>query len=159
MDFTLRKINVKDTKKLTEQLHELFFTQPLAVLSTTGNSQPYCSLIAFAITDDLKDMIFATSRSTRKYTNIKSNARVSLLIDNRSNEVSDFHNAMAVTATGEVTEISEQEEPDCLRIYLKKHPHLEEFVMSPTSALMRVEVGKYYVVRRFQNVMVLQIRQ
>jgi len=158
MDFALRKIPVQDTKKLTEQLHDLFFTQPLAVLSTTGNGQPYCSLIAFAVTSDLRDMIFATTRSTRKYTNIKSNPRVSLLIDNRSNEVSDFHNAMAVTATGEVAEISGQEETDNLRIYLKKHPHLEEFVMSPTSALMRVEVSRYYVVRRFQNVMVLHIR-
>lgn len=158
MDFALRKINVKDPKKLTEQLHDLFFTQPLAVLSTAGNGQPYCSLIAFAVTSDLQDMIFATTRSTRKYVNMKSNPRVSMLIDNRSNEVSDFHNAMAVTATGEVTEVTEQEETDCLRIYLKKHPHLEEFVMSPTCALMRVEVSRYYVVRRFQNVMVLHIR-
>lgn len=67
MDFTLRKINVKDTKRLTEQLHELFFTQQLAVLSTTVNGKPYCSLIAFAASDDLKDLIFATTRATRKY--------------------------------------------------------------------------------------------
>lgn len=157
MDFTLRKVKVKDTRKLTEQLHELFFTQPLAVLSTNANGQPYCNLIAFAASDDIADLIFATTRATRKYTNIRNDSRVSLLIDNRSNSVTDFHNAMAVTSTGTVSEISEQGKTDFLKTYLKKHPHLEEFVMSPTCALMRVKVEKYYVVKRFQNVMVLHV--
>jgi len=157
MDSTLRKVNVKDTTRLTEQLHELFFTQPLAVLSTTGNGQPYCSLIAFAASDNIEDLIFATTRATRKYTNIQNNSRVSLLIDNRSNTVSDFHKAMAVTSTGTVSEIPDDEKTDYLTTYLKKHPHLKEFVMSPTCALMIVKVEKYFVVRRFQNVMVLHI--
>jgi nitroimidazol reductase NimA-like FMN-containing flavoprotein (pyridoxamine 5'-phosphate oxidase superfamily) len=157
MDFTLRKVNVKDTKRLTEQLHELFFTQPLAVLSTTGNGQPYCSLIAFAASDNLENLIFATTRATRKYSNIRNNSYVSLLIDNRSNTVSDFHNAIAVTSTGTVSEIPDDEKTDFLSTYLRKHPHLEEFVMSPTCALMAVNVEKYFVVKRFQNVMVLHI--
>ncbi len=157
MDFTLRKVAISEPRKLTEQLHELFFTQPLAVLSTAGNGQPYCSLIAFAATDDIHNLVFATTRSTRKYANIQNNARVSLLIDNRSNEVADFHNAMAVTATGTVAEISDEEKADLLGIYLKKHPYLEEFVMSPSCALMSVWVQNYYVVRRFQNVMVLHV--
>lgn len=157
MDFTLRKMNVKDPRKLTEQLHDLFSTQPLAVLSTNANGQPYCNLIAFAASDDITGLVFATTRTTRKYTNIRSNARVSLLIDNRSNSVSDFHNAMAVTCIGTVSEVSEQEKTDFLKIYLKKHPHLEDFVMSPTCALMQVKVEKYYVVKKFQNVMVLHV--
>jgi len=158
MGFPLKKLIVKDTKRLTEQLHELFFAQSLAVLSTAGNGQPYSNLIAFAASDDLRDLIFATTRSTRKYRNISNNSRVSLLIDNRSNAVSDFHNAMAVTATGTVSEISGDEKTDFLTIYLRKHPHLEEFVMSPTCALMRVEVEKCYIVQQFQNVMVLHLR-
>ena len=157
MDLPLRRVNVKDTRKLTEQLNDLFFSQPLAVLSTTGNGQPYCSLIAFAASDNLQDLIFATPRATRKFSNIKNNSRVSLLIDNRGNTVSDFHHAMAVTSTGTVSEISEDEKTDSLTIYLRKHPHLEEFVMSPTCALMRVKVENYYVVKHFQNVMVLHI--
>jgi nitroimidazol reductase NimA-like FMN-containing flavoprotein (pyridoxamine 5'-phosphate oxidase superfamily) len=157
MDFTLRKVNVRDTRKLTEQIHELFFSQPLAVVSTNSNGQPYCNLIAFAATDDIHDLIFATTRSTRKYSNMKANSQVSLLIDNRNNDVTDFHNAIAVTATGEVLEITEQEKIDYLKTYLKKHPYLEDFVMSPTCALMRVKVQSYYVVKRFQNVMVLHV--
>lgn len=89
---------------------------------------------------------------------MKNNSGVSLLIDNRSNTVSDFHNAMAVTSTGTVSEIFEDEKTDFLTTYLRKLPHLEDFVMSPTCALMRVKVQKYYVVKRFQNVMVLHIR-
>lgn len=156
MDFSHRKIKVTDTRKLTEQLHDLFFAQPLAVLSTQDKGQPYCNLVAFAVTDDMKDLIFATARATRKYANLTHDRRVSMLIDNRTNQVEDFHNAMAVTATGKAFEVSEDEKVTYLKLYLNKHPHLEEFVISPDCALLRIQVDKYYIVKRFQNVMVLQ---
>ena len=41
--------------------------------------------------------------------------------------------------------------------YLAKHPHLEDFVRSPTSALVRVAVDSYYMVKNFQNVMELNL--
>jgi len=44
-----------------------------------------------------------------------------------------------------------------LPVYLEKHPYLEEFVASPTGALLRVKVDKYIVVTRFQEVMEIQI--
>jgi hypothetical protein len=44
-----------------------------------------------------------------------------------------------------------------LNIYLAKHPHLKEFVSSPTCALIKVRVQKYYVVSKFQNVQELHM--
>jgi hypothetical protein len=85
--------------------------------------------------------------------------RISLLIDNRSNRVSDFHEAMAVTAIGLAEEVQGPEKDNLLKVYLAKHPHLEDFVMSPTCALMQVEVKRYYVVSRFQHVLVLHIKE
>ncbi len=157
MGFMERQSRVQDTRRLTEQLNELFFSQTLAVLSTNEGEQPYCNLIAFAATDDIRSLIFATNRATRKFTNLMSNSRVSLLIDNRSNKVADFHSAMAVTATGWAAEIPDQDKVDYLKLFLSKHPHLEDFVMSPGCALLRVCVEKYYIVTRFQNVMVFTI--
>jgi heme iron utilization protein len=159
MDFSLRKVKVSDPRTLTEDLHGLFTAQPLAVLSTSEDGQPYSSLIAFASTDDIRDLVFVTNRSTRKFTNLEHDPRVSLLIDDRSNEVSDFHAAMAVTATGRAREISDKEKERVrfLKLYLGKHPHLEEFALSPGCALVGVRVSRYTVVRQFQKVMVLQI--
>ena len=93
--------------KLKRELQKLFKKQRLAVLATQKNGQPYSSLVAFAVTEDLKHLIFATSRATRKYDNFSSDSRVALLIDTRTNKVSDFHHAMAVTAVGTAIEVEE----------------------------------------------------
>jgi hypothetical protein len=44
-----------------------------------------------------------------------------------------------------------------MKVYLGKHPHLEEFVTSPTCALLRIKVEKYIVVTRFQEVREIKI--
>jgi len=83
-----------------QQLKTLLARQRLAVLATHWSGQPYSSLVSFAATADLKDILFATTRATRKYPNLSADARVALLIDNRSNKESDIQKAVAVTATG-----------------------------------------------------------
>jgi hypothetical protein len=45
----------------------LLTEQSYAVLCTQSQSQPYGSLIAFAASDDLKTIVFATPVATRKY--------------------------------------------------------------------------------------------
>jgi len=40
-----------------------------------------------------------------------------------------------------------------------KHPYLEAFVKSPTTAILKVCVEKYYVVTHFQNVAELDANQ
>ena len=142
---------------LRRELGTLFAEQRLAVLSTQHRGQPYSSLVAFAATDDIRYLVFATSRSTRKYHNFSRDSRVSLLIDNRSNRESDFHKAMAATAVGSAGEVEEKNRRTILELYLARHPHLQEFAASPTCALVRVAIRTYYVVRTFQNVMELHM--
>ncbi|MGB9700172.1 MAG: pyridoxamine 5'-phosphate oxidase family protein [Thermodesulfobacteriota bacterium] len=109
-------------------------------------------MVAFAATNDLKYLLFATVRDTRKYANIVSNPRVALVVDNRSNQESDFHQAAAVTALGIVKEAQGAEKRRLQKLYLSKHPYLHAFILSPNCALLKMEVEVYYVVRRFQNV-------
>jgi len=137
---------------LPSQLRELFATQPLAVLSTDGDSRPYASLVAFAASSDLRRLYFATSRDTRKYANLRANSRVALLVDNRTNRIDDFTSAVAATALGDSRELTGTERADAERLYLTRHPHLQEFVSSPSCALVEVTVTSLYLVSRFQNV-------
>ena len=146
-----------DLETYKDDLIQLFHSQPLAVLATHREGQPYGSLVAFASTEDLHYLLFTTTRSTRKYANLISDPRVAMVIDNRSNNPSDLRFASAVTATGRAEEVPKDDSGEFLEIYLKKHPHLEEFVTSPSSALLKISVETYYMVTRFQNVM--EIRQ
>jgi hypothetical protein len=86
-----------------------------------------------------------------------ANNRVSMLIDNRSNDASDFRDAVGVTAVGTVAELDKGVHKEPLQSYRHRFPHLEEFVTSPTSALLQIDVKTYYVVTRFQHVLELHM--
>ncbi len=142
-----------------DALTRLMGSQSLAVLATHNQGQPYTSLVAFAGSEDLKALYFVTGQATRKYVNVTNDPRASMMIDNRSNAPSDIADAMAATATGSVDIVSGIELIELQDIYLQKHPHLAEFVKSPSTRLIRLNVSCYYVVNRFQNVVELHMRK
>ena len=143
---------MQEKQQIKQILSELFTSQNLAVLGTHQEGQPYGSLVAFAATLDLRNLVFATTRATRKFANLRSDPRVSMVLDNRSNRVADFRKAVAATALGRAREVRGKERENLAEMYLAKHPHLKEFVGSPTCALVKMRVELYYVVWRFQNV-------
>lgn len=143
---------------ISEQEIELIISsilneQQLAVLSTQRDGQPYSSLMAFAFTDDLTNILLATSKATRKHQNIIKESRVSLLVDNRANRSEDFHEATALTIIGKAEEISKEESSDYVSLYLLRHPYLDKFLSAPTTSLLKISVTHYLIVSQFQNVM------
>ena len=148
---------MQDTPDTLVLIKNLLESQKLAVLSTQDHGQPYCNLMAIAATDDLKHLLFATTRATRKYANLMADSRVAVLVDNRQNDVADFTEAAALTALGKAWEVLGVERQQFLKVYLEKHPYLEEFAAGPTCALLRVRVDRYIVVTRFQEVREIQI--
>jgi nitroimidazol reductase NimA-like FMN-containing flavoprotein (pyridoxamine 5'-phosphate oxidase superfamily) len=147
----------KDEEHLRGILAELFGSQGLGVLATHNEGQPYTSLVAFAATEDLRYLLFATTRETRKFSNIRADSRVAMLVDSRMNQEADFHKAVAATATGVAEEVEGAERNHLLTLYLARHPHLRAFVTAPSCALLRIRVDTYYVVSRFQHVMELHL--
>jgi len=139
-------------EEILKSIESLLRSQYLGVLATQGNEYPYCTLVAYAISEDLREIIFATIRDTRKYRNIKKTPSVSLLIDSRTNQANDFKDVEALTAVGSTEEISDELKSGYLRGYLKKHPSLEGFAKAPDCALMEIQVAKYILVQHFQNV-------
>jgi hypothetical protein len=139
-------------------LRKLMASQTLAVLATHCEGQPHASLIGFAATDDLKHLVFATPKSTRKYANLQADGRVAMLIDSRSHRVSDFKKAAAVTVAGRVRELKRKKGSRLAELFLAKHGHLAGFVASPTCALIVVDVERYSMVTRFQDVVEFQMR-
>ena len=140
-----------------EILRDLLEQQLLAVLGTHHDGEPYTSLVGFAASDDLKRLYFATGRNTRKSANLAADSRASMLVDNRSNRPADFAEASAATAVGVVEEVGASERPEFERVFLGKHPHLADFVASPTCLAMRLRVATYMVVTHFQSVMELHV--
>jgi len=135
---------------------ELFTSQKLAVLSTQYGGQPFGNLIAFAHTTELKLLIFVTNRNTRKYRNISAENKVSVLVDSRKHKISDFENAVAITAFGTAAEVTGKERKSLASLYLKKYPHLRDFVNKPSNALIKIDITDLFIAR-FDGMHILHI--
>jgi nitroimidazol reductase NimA-like FMN-containing flavoprotein (pyridoxamine 5'-phosphate oxidase superfamily) len=133
-------------------LPRLLETQKYAVLATDNHGQPYTSLMAFSVTEDLHSLILMTERGRLKYENLMANPRVAIMIDNRENLGSDLQEAVAVTAQGLAEEISGDARDGWRALCLARHPALQAFADSPGCALIRIKVTSYVIVRCFQEV-------
>jgi len=141
-----------DRNEVREILQELLKSQRLAVLATQRGGQPYCNLVAFAVTSDLKYVIFATPKRSQKYENMVRDRRISMLVDNRTGQDTDFQQAVATTIMGLAEDAPTRDSDHLVELYIRKHPRLKEFVSSDDCALMRMSVDVYRMVRRFQEV-------
>jgi hypothetical protein len=150
---------VIDRSEHARQIRLLVETQRFAVLSTRqDDGHPYASLVAFCVNRDLKQLVFCTLRSTRKFANLEAEGRVALLIDNRSNDETDLQQAAAVTVLGACAEVHGETRHTLSERFLNRHPAMAEFVRSPGCAVMNVDVRSYYLVTRFQNVIELHVQ-
>jgi hypothetical protein len=79
------------------------------------------------------------------------------LINNSINRPEDFHQAAAVTAVGSAALLNPSERDAMRDRYLDKHPYLEEFAHSPSCEFLAIQVDRYILVERFQNVTEVRI--
>ncbi len=144
---------------IKNSIQEILTSQYLAVLATSTGTAPYTSLIGFMASQDLKQIYFATFTNTRKYHNITKHSQVSLLIDSRTNRGGeDFKNSSALTILGNAETVPQVQQDEILSLYLEKFCHLQDFTRDPQCALVRINVEKYILVQRFQEVFELTIK-
>ena len=135
------------------RIRRLLTEQPYAVLCTQGESRPYASLVAFAASEDLKRLVFSTPVATRKYRLLTECKHVALLIDSRSASPADVMQIEALTVTGSARVVAPGSEFDSLAgLLTTRHPHLAAFVRAQSSALVCVDVDRYFHVCHFQDV-------
>jgi nitroimidazol reductase NimA-like FMN-containing flavoprotein (pyridoxamine 5'-phosphate oxidase superfamily) len=138
---------------LESVIRRLVDEQLYGVLCTQGQGQPYGSLLAYAMTPDLKTAVFATQKATRKYRLLSECDRVALVVDNRSVLPGQLMDVEAVTATGRAHEVPAGSEFErWSRLLTDRHPYLDTFVRSTSCGLFRVDIVRYLHVTRFQEV-------
>jgi hypothetical protein len=143
---------IVEFSELQPAVSELFATQRYAVLGTQRTERVGLFLMALAVGKDLRTCILATESATSKYADLVRNSRMSLLVDNRSNQGSDTQEAVALTIDGQAEEVGEPERELLACLFLARHPQLSALVHSPTCALFRVHVIRYELVRGLVDV-------
>jgi nitroimidazol reductase NimA-like FMN-containing flavoprotein (pyridoxamine 5'-phosphate oxidase superfamily) len=138
---------------LRDRIRRLVSQQSFCILCTQGQNQPYGSLIAYAFSDDLKQLFFTTPVATRKYKLLSECPQVALVIDSRCQHQDDLTQVDAVTITGKATEIrSGSDYEQGIDMLKNRHPYLADFLDSASTALFRIDVVRYFHVTRFQEV-------
>ncbi len=150
-------MNKKKEEQALKQIKVLFESQMLSILATQKNDQPYANLVAFAASADLKQIIFLTPNTTRKYDNLTSNPKVAILVNNSMNQAADIYSAISVTATGTAQAVEGNNKNRLLDLYLKRHPHLKAFSKESDTALICIMVDRYFMVNQFQNVVEIKV--
>ena len=127
--------------------------QSFCILSTQGQEQPYGSLIAYAYTNDLKQYFFSTQLATRKYKLLQGCEHVALVIDNRCQHLDNMMQVEAITITGNAKHIKSGPDYETgLNLLRNRHPYLNDFLGSASTALFQIDVVRYFHVTRFQMV-------
>ena len=143
----------QDDQQAATKIKRLVLGRRFAVLCTQGERQPYGSLIAYAMEEDLRLAAFATPRATRKFRLLSECEHVALLIDNRPEFPDELMKVEAVTATGRAALIDPGPEFERFAaLLIERHPYLSRFVRSSSCGLFRVEIVRYLHVCRFQEV-------
>ena len=149
---------MSENTALNQIVRNLFAAQLLGVLATLTDQHPYCNIVAFTASQDLRSLLIATPRFTTKYHNMLKHPEVSLMVDNRSASNPDFAEGIAVNCIGRALTVAEHEFEACRKIHFERHAHLRTYLDSPDCVLVRIEVERYIIargVRQIENLSML----
>jgi hypothetical protein len=132
---------------LSEIVRSLLASQPLGILATQAHGEPYCNLVAFTPSDDLKALLIATPRFTAKYNNMLEHPAVSLLVDNRCGASPDFNGGIAVNCIGRATAVAEEAFEKARQRHFQRHTALRAHLDTPDCALVSIAVERYVIAR------------
>lgn len=137
---------------LPENITRMLHSHDFGVLSTYSGEYPYTSLISIVFPDGGHELIFPTLRETRKYSHLKSDAHVAVLLDNRSISRNNGAQLYAVTILGTAREVDAAMRLNWEGQFLQRHPELAGFLSQPQTALVRVTPAKIILVEEFQKI-------
>ena len=141
----------------TRHIRPIMESQLFGVLATRDTSGLHTSLVAFAGTEDLTAVFFATPVQSRKFRNLSRYASVSLFVDNRINDPGRIDDITGISIKGDAESLDERERHEALRVYTQKHPYIHSFAQHPDTALVRIRAREYQVVTRFSHVSIYSV--
>lgn len=122
-----------------EKIKTLIRENNICVLATIGDEGPHTSLMAYTCSTDCTEIYLVTPVNTLKYRNLKSNARVSLLVDTRQKE--SRSTVRALTIAGKASLIGDRVKIDAVRSQIKqRHAHLQDLPDQPDIAFICVKI-------------------
>ena len=145
-------MNREEIRGIVTQIADI---QRFAILSTGDpDGAPHATIVCFVAADQLRSLIFLTPRTTRKFHNLDSGGPVSIFIDDRNDKADDIRRIYGIEARGEVSLLDDKTGAPYRSLFRRKYPELADFTRSLGVAWCRLDVDRYDIVHRFQEVVV-----
>lgn len=129
---------------MLDRVKEMLMDNSLCVLCTVSNDLPYCSLMTYVLSDDLKTVYMVTDRNSRKFRNLLGNSKVSLLVDNRQKLAFPTDETVASVTFEGVLKHLDALEMEVVRIQLvKEHEELRNILNSPDCVIFGIKLKSF----------------
>jgi len=126
--------------KLKSILHE----NSLCVLCTEADGKPYCSLMTYLLMEDLSVLYLVSTRESRKYQNLLTNPRVSVLVDTRQKlGTSATEKIISITFEGLFQPLANSEAQNIKANLVKDHGELTEIFNHPDSVVFAIKLKSF----------------
>ena len=138
---------------MIEQMKQIVKDDKFCVLATSSDNKPYCSLMAYAPSNDCSRIYMVTRKDSVKFGNLLKNSSVSLLIDTRKNSRDGINNkTKALTVTARFCEIRDESEHEKAKnMLLEKHPDLNIFLDDPEACIFAVDISSFLLLTGFSD--------
>ncbi len=119
---------------MSEQEHiqlisDFLSKQRFLVVATTWEHQPQAAVVAFS-NSSVFEIIFSTFDTTRKFRNVQSDSRVALVIG--------WDEFVTVQCEGVAHVTTGNEEVECKRVHIEKHPESEKYSFDQRNRYLKV---------------------
>ena len=142
---------------ITKKVIELTKNQHFGIISSLDKlNKIESNLISFAMSEDLKSLIFYTPKTSKKYNRIVGNDNVCIYINNTINEGRDISKALGISVSANYN-AKPQNLAELSLLYSRKLPFMMGFVNSQSFTPIVVSIDTIEVTLRFQEVVVLKI--
>lgn len=121
------------TKDKLQIINELIQSEWLCALATSDGHKPHVSLMNYFVDHAAMKFYFLSPKNSLKNKNLKKCPHVSMLIDQRDKN-------LALTIGGVYSPIKRVQTSEAItRLFVLRHPHLEEFAKRSDTILIRIE--------------------
>ncbi len=124
---------------MRQSVKEIILENDLAVLATSFEDKPHCSLMAYLPDPDCRILRLLTLEKSRKYFNISRNPHVSLLIDTRNRKI-PREEFKALTISGICVPAPLKEQKSLKQLIIQKHAQLKGLAERKDSTVLEVSV-------------------
>jgi uncharacterized protein YhbP (UPF0306 family) len=138
--------------ELATKISDLLGQQAQCVLATMDETCPCQHMMAYAFSEDLFTIYLATYMDTRKFRNMLSNPRVSIMWDNRSGSVRDHVDGFSLTATGIADLLKGQSQEKARGAILFRNSTLDNLLSDVNCRLFSISLEKYTWTRGYHHV-------